>query len=404
MRTHSRDALRLAGATIAIAAGLGLGLNPGLSPAPAGAQEVKFGMFTPLSGTSAIVGLDMQRGAQLAIDRVNAGYEVPLTDGKTRKIGPGINGKPIRFIVEDDESRATAAMDAVRKLVNVDKVNVVLGEYSSGRTLPTGQFTNENKVVHVSIGANSPTLRKVGPFFFNAIGLAELQGPRMIKLAQDEIGAKTIGTLFPNNPYGVGVEIAICEAAAKMGAKCVSRVRYEEQKTDYRPELRQLEAPKPDAVMFFAYGADAALILRQSYELGLNAAGRWLGTEVSNWEHEVKDAPQVAQGIRGIEHDVSGEFYESQYAKAYTKQFGKAPLTAFGAFGYDAAMLAALAVAEAGSTDSDAIRKAMHKVSQTYRGITGNLALDDDGMRKEQDYGTFIYKDKALVPYTGKSK
>ena len=158
-------------------------------------------------------------------------------------------------------------------------------------------------------------------------------------------------------------------------------------------------------MLFFAYGADAALILRQSYELGLDAAGRWFGTEVSNWEHEVKDAPQVAKGIRGIEHDVGGEFYDSQYAKAYTKAFGKPPLTAFGAFAYDAAMLAALAVTEAGNDRSPTpSARRCSKVSQTYRGITGNLALDDDGMRKEQDYGTFIYKDKGLVPYTPKSK
>ena len=97
---------------------------------------------------------------------------------RPRKIGPGIVRQADPAHRRGRSSCAPpAAMDAVRKLVNVDKVNVVLGEYSSGRTLPTGQFTNENKVVHVSIGANSPTLRKVGPYFFNAIGLAELAGP-----------------------------------------------------------------------------------------------------------------------------------------------------------------------------------------------------------------------------------
>ena len=361
--------------------------------------QVKIGLFTPLSGASAIVGLDMQQGAQLAIERINAGYKVPLKDGKTQSIGPGLMGKPVDLIVEDDESRAAAAMDAVRKMVNVDKVAVIIGEYSSGRTMPTGQWTNENKVVHISIGANSPKLRDIGPYFFSAIGLASLQGPQLVKLAKDEVNAKTIATFFPNNPYGVGIEIAICEAAAKQGMKCVAKVRYEEQKTDYRPELRQLSAPKPDAVTFFAYGTEAALILRQAYEMGLDASENWFGTEVSSWEQDVKKTPVIAEGIRGIEHSVGGDFYDKEYAQAYEKRFGKPPLTVFGAYAYDAAMLAALAINKAGSTDSDAIRQALFEVSKTYSGFTGDTTVDKDGMQISEDYGTFVFKDGALRPY-----
>lgn len=372
-----------------------------LSAGAANAQEgVKIGLFTPLSGASSVVGLDMQRGVQLAIDRINAGYEVPMLDGTTMMVGPGLLGGPITLIVEDDESRPPAALDAARKLVDVDEVAVVLGEYSSGRTLPVGQFTNESGVPHISIGANAEALRDVGPYFFDAIGLAGLQGPQLVQMAVDLAGAETIGTFFPNNPYGVGVEIATCEAAAAMGLTCVSTIRYEEQKTDYRPELNQLMAPEPDAVVFFAYGADATLILRQAYELELDTAGTWFGAEVSNWTADVAEIPQVAEGIRGVEHAVAGPFYEEQYLQPYIDAFGEEPLTAFGAFGYDAAMLAALAIAEAGSTDGDAIRDAIMSVSTQYMGITGNLSFDEDGMRLYQEYGTFIYTNGGLEPYT----
>ena len=111
---------RIAGALIALAIGATAGT------ASAQQAQVKFGMFTPLTGASSVVGLDMRRGVELALDRINAGYDVPLQNGMTRKIGPGLMGQPVRLIVEDDESRPPAAMDAVRKLVNVDKVAVVL--------------------------------------------------------------------------------------------------------------------------------------------------------------------------------------------------------------------------------------------------------------------------------------
>ncbi len=371
-----------------------------LGVSEAGAQ-VKIGQITPLTGASSVVGLDMQRGTELAIERVNAGYKVPQKSGDPVTLGPGLLGAPVTLIVEDDESRPAAAMDAVRKLVNVDKVPVVIGEYSSGRTLPTGQFTNENKVIQISTGANSPTLRDIGPYFHSAIGLATAQGPVMVELAQKLTGAKKIATLLPNNPYGVGVEIATCEAAAAAGGECVAKIRYEEQKTDYRPELRQLAAPNPDVVIFFAYGADAALILRQAYELGLDAANKWMGTEVTSWSSDVLEAPQIAEGIRGIEHDVSGDFYESEYASAYKAKYGEAPTTAFGAFAYDAAMLTALAIADANNgTDTDAISASLKKVSKNYKGLTGDLTLDDQGIRIKQDYGYFIFKDGKLQPFT----
>ncbi len=373
------------------------------APSPADAQDdtVRIGQFTSLTGPSAIVGRDMQRGVQLAIERVNEGYEVPLKDGGTRTIGPGLlGGKRVEVIVEDSESRPRAAMDAVRKLVNVDGVPVVLGEYSSGLTLPTGQFTNEQGVVQISIGANSPRLREIGPYFFDVIGLATLQGEPLVKLAQDEIGAETFATFMPNNPYGVGVEIAVCEAAEELAGGCVAQVRYEEQKSDYRAELQQLTAPNPDAVVFFAYGAEAQLILRQAYELGLDAGERWFGTEVSNWANEVGDTPEIAEGIRGIEHDVGGDFYETEYAKPYEERFGEPPLTVFGGYGYDAAMLAALAIEQAGSTDPDAIREALFEVAKDYQGVTGDKSFDEDGMQQNEDYATFIYKDGGLQPYT----
>lgn len=391
--TNGKRAPVFLGAAAALAAGL-------MAYSASAQESVKIGMFTPLTGASSIVGIDMFRGVELAINAVNAGLMVPMTDGTTMELGPGLLGAPVTLIVEDVESRPQAAMDAVRKLVTVDNVAVVLGEYSSGRTLPAGQYTNENGVPHISIGANSPLLRDVGgDYFFNAIGLAGLQGYRLIDMARAEMGATTVATLFPNNPWGVGVEIATCEAAAAAGMRCVSTVRYEEQKTDYRAELRQTEAAGADVVVFFAYGADAILILRQAYEMGIDTAGKWLAPEMSNWAADVAPTPEIGEGIRGVEHAVTGELYDA-YVAAYVAAYGEQPLTVFGAFGYDAAMIAALAIAHAGTTDHDAIRDAIPVVAETYLGITGNLAFDEDGMRLVQDYGTFIYQGGQMVPYT----
>src|SRR3954451_23170958 len=107
-----RTTPRIVGALFAFAIGIAGAASAQQQPQ----QQVKFGMFTPLTGASSVVGLDMRRGVELALDRINAGYDVPLSNGMTRKIGPGLMGQPVRLIVEDDESRPPAAMDVVRKL------------------------------------------------------------------------------------------------------------------------------------------------------------------------------------------------------------------------------------------------------------------------------------------------
>jgi len=361
-------------------------------------DTIKFGLFTPLTGASAMVGLDMQRGVQLGIERINAGFEVPLVGDAKRRLGPGVLGKRIDLVVADDESQIDPAVEAVRRLIDVDKVAIVLGEYSSGRTRPAGEWSNGKRVVHIAIGANSPGLRGVGPYFFDVIGLATLQGPWLVELARSTIGAETFATLFPSNSFGAGVEIAACEAARLLESACVTKIRYEEQKPDYRAELEQVRAAGADAVLFFAYGSDAPLILRQAKELGLDVAGTWFSNELSNWAPEVGAAPDLAEGIRGIEHAVGGERYQSEYVERYRERFGEAPLTVFGAFGYDAAILAALAIDKAKATNSDSVRRALSEVSKEYRGLTGDLTFDEDGMRISQDYGVFIYRNGALLP------
>jgi ABC-type branched-subunit amino acid transport system substrate-binding protein len=93
----------------------------GLSVAAYG-QEAVIGAILPLSGSSATQGDDQRRGMELALEKINA-------DG-------GVLGHPLKIITEDSGGRTATALDAAKKLVTVDKIPVVLGEFSSGITIP----------------------------------------------------------------------------------------------------------------------------------------------------------------------------------------------------------------------------------------------------------------------------
>lgn len=375
---------------------LSLGL---FSPAMA-AGEVEIGLITPLTGTNAQSGMDIERGVRLAVDRINAGYKVPLNDGGYQEIGPGLLGKQIKLVVENTESRPKAAMDAARKLVNVDKVSVILGEYSSGVSVPTGQFTNANKVIQVPIGSTSPKLREIGPYLFNAIGLDSLMGRELTRFAVEDSGAKTFGSIVPNNPFGVGIEINSCdELVQAYGGECMSKVRYKMKQSDYRAEIRSIFAQNPEAVFYTAYGTEARLILRQAYEQGKQPPKGWYADYITMWTNEVSEMPEIAEGIKGLMPGVSGGFYQKEYAGPYEEKYDRPPSTSFGPYGYDALMLVSMAIEKAGAADSDSIRGAMTPVSKTYAGVTGDKTFDEDGMQATESYMRKIYTNGELKDY-----
>jgi len=358
-------------------------LIAGMSGSAEAAEPVVIGSISPLTGTNAVQGLDMKRGEQLALEEINA--------------AGGICGRPLKIIWEDTESSAKGGMDAVHKLVEINKVPLIIGAYSSGISLPTGQWTNSKKVIQIAEASTSPKLREIGPYFFNIIGLDEVMGTLLAEFAL-ESGANTFASITVNNPFGIGIEIWTKKTVDKAGKKWLEAVRYDEKKTDYRAEIERLFAKKPEVVFFTAYGTESKLILKQAYEMGLKPSKGWYADYLTMWSNEV--IPETAEGILGLEIGKAGGVRLEEYQAAYQKRYGKkAKQTAFGAYAYDATWVAALALSMAGSTDTDEIAKALHIVSKVYSGVTGDKSFDQDGMQVTDYYQRMVYKGGKAIPY-----
>lgn len=387
---------------LGIATVLALALGAGVAAASSH-EPIRIGQITSLTGTNANAGKDMERGVELALERINNGYAIPMEDGSTKKVGPGLlDGRKIKRIVEDTESRPQSAMDAVRKLVNSDNVPIVLGEFSSGITLPTGQFTNKNEVIQFSVGATSPKLRDIGPYFFDSIGTDVLAAEAIAEMAaKDSPKAETFTSITVNNPFGVGVEVNTCKfLKQKYDRECVTTVRYEREQSDYRAQVNRMFDRNPDAALFTAYGTEARLILRQAYQAGYRDQVQWYAPYITMWTNEVEELPEIANGIKGTQVGVEGDFYNTEYAQPYEKAYGEKPLTAYGAYGYDAMMIVALAIQKAGTTNPDKLKDVMQEAAENYKGVTGSKDLDKDGMQVNEQYMYRIYKNGKLQDYS----
>jgi branched-chain amino acid transport system substrate-binding protein len=358
-------------------------LTVGMPLSSEAAEPVVIGSISPLTGTNAVQGLDMKRGEQMALEEINA--------------AGGVCGRPLKIIWEDTESSSKGGMDAVHKLVEINKVPLIIGAYSSGISLPTGQWTNSKKVIQIAEASTSPKLREIGPYFFNIIGLDEVMGTMLAAFAL-ESGANTFASITVNNPFGIGIEIWTKKTIDNAGKKWLEAVRYDEKKTDYRAEIERLFAKKPEAVFFTSYGTESKLILKQAYEMGLKPSKGWYADYPTMWSNEV--IPVSAEGILGLKIGKARGVRLEQYQAAYQKRYGKgAKQTAFGAYAYDATWVAALALSMAGSIDTDKIAKALHIVSKAYGGVTGDKGFDQDGMQVTDYYQRMVYQGGKLIPY-----
>jgi branched-chain amino acid transport system substrate-binding protein len=342
-------------------------------------DAVNLGAVLPLTGASATIGEDQRRGIELAVEKVNS-------EG-------GVLGKKLNVIVEDSTGQASSAIDAARKLTSVDKVPVVIGEYSSGVTIPMGQFLNRQGVVQINPGSSSPDVAKIGNLSFSTIGLDTIAGKFTAQTVYGR-GFHKAAFLAPNNAYGQGALKTFKENFAKIGGTVTTEVLYTEGQTDYRAELQRLKQGGPDVYVYTAYGQESAAISNQAFELGMTSIP-WFAIYLSMCTAD--STPKVAEGQLGMDVNYigpDGEAYQSAYKKKYNQAFA----TTFSGYTYDAVILATKAIAKAGSTDGKAIAAAMGEIGKSFRGATGEITFDAQGQRQDQPYAVLRYTGGKLAP------
>src|SRR6185295_10073813 len=147
-RFDRRTGMKLATAGLILAFG---------AVAPALAQNVlRFGLAMPLTGSQALYGQDQVKAAEWAVAEIN-------------KAG-GINGKKLEMIVLDTQADPQLGIQMVNRLVSVEKVPAFVTAWS-GVVKAVAPIANDNKVVELSIGANSPDISKLGDYVYTTFPL-----------------------------------------------------------------------------------------------------------------------------------------------------------------------------------------------------------------------------------------
>ncbi|MFJ7737982.1 ABC transporter substrate-binding protein [Lysinibacillus sp. NPDC097287] len=333
-----------------------------------GGDTIKIGGNLELSGSVASYGSSIALGAELAIKEINdAG---------------GIDGKKIEFIKVDNKSENAEATSAAIKLAEKDKVVAMLAPATSGNTVATVQIANQYKIPIVTGSGTAPNITvnddgSVNEYAFRTCFIDPFQGTVAANFASAELGAKNVAIFADNaSDYAKGLAAAFNETITKNGGKVVAEDAYVAKDADFRTQLTRIKAANPDFIFIPGYYEEVGLIVKQARELGITVP--LMGADGWDSPTLVELAGPDALNNTFITNHYSSEDPEQKiqdFVTAFKKANGDKSPDAFNALGYDSIYYIADAIKRAGSTDGEAIKKALEE-TENLALVTGTFSVD----------------------------
>jgi len=233
-----------------IAASLGLG-GQVLAQAK---EPLRFGLAMPLTGSQALFGADQAKAAQWAVEDINA--------------KGGIDGHKLEMILLDTQADPRLGINAVNRLVNVDKVPV-FGTAWSAVVKAVAPIANRSEVLALSVGANSPEIAKLGDYVYTTYPLADVDVVAQARYARETLKKERAAVLYIHNDSGVEGAKIYRDAFEKMGGKVVSYEAYDAQSTDYTGALLKVRTSNADIIHIQGLVSDLPQVIAQLRQLGL---------------------------------------------------------------------------------------------------------------------------------------
>src|SRR5512139_3454890 len=182
------------------------------------AEPIKLGTVLRLS-IGAEHGIPSRRGVEMAVDEVN-------------KAG-GINGRKVDLIVENEKDSPAEAVNAVKKLIEVDKVVAIIGPMTSGDMMAAGKIANDAKVLAISPTATTPALSGYGASLCRGCSRIDKQAEVLTDYVVKNWKPKTVAIFFSNEPYGKGCADLFTKFFEKNGIKVVATESFMRGSRDF---------------------------------------------------------------------------------------------------------------------------------------------------------------------------
>jgi branched-chain amino acid transport system substrate-binding protein len=363
------------------------------------AEPIKLGVIAALSGPSAQSGEAITRGLQLAIDEIN-------------EKGGLLGGRKLELVQRDDESSPPKGLIAARELISGNVV-AIFGGLDSPVSLAMIPAINKEKRIYMGVWAAATGITHNGAnpnYAFRVSAVDDLVDVRLLKFAHQKFGSKRAGLMLLNNPWGQSNEKGLVAASkADQSIQIAGIEKYEPNDVDMVAQLERLRGAGADSLILVANAQPGAQVMKSRERMG------WTVPVVSHWgisggrfaelAGPTADQADFVQtySFFGKQGPV-GQRVLAELKKKYPQI--KGPEDVFSPVGtanaYDAMHLLALGIAQAGSTDGDAIRKALEDLKTPYEGLikayTKPFTPSNHDALGPDDYIMVHYTGENIVP------
>jgi branched-chain amino acid transport system substrate-binding protein len=364
------------------------------------AEPILIGQIAALSGPSAQSGEAITRGITLAVDEINAK-------------GGLLGGRMLELVQRDDESSPPKGLIAARELSVKGNIAVIFGGIDSPVSLAMIPVLSKERRIYMGVWAAATGITQNGAnpnYAFRVSAVDALVDIKLLKFAHQKFKAKKAGLMLINNPWGQSNEQGLIAASKADPAVEIAGVeKYETNDVDMVPQLARLKDASTDTVILVANAAPGAQMMKSRERMG------WKVPVVSHWGISGGRFPELAGPTAGDAVFVQtysfygkqrpvGERVLAALKKKYPQING--PEDIFSPVGtanaYDAMHLLGLAIAQAGSTDGDAVRAALEDLKSPYEGLIKTykrpFTPDNHDALGPDDYIMVHYQGDKVVP------
>jgi len=332
--------------------------------AGAGAAEpIRIGSVVSVTGPAAYLGDPELKTLQLYIDRINA-------EG-------GVLGRRIELIHYDDGSEANKANGFTKRLIESDKVDLIIGGTTTGGSMAMIPLVEKAGVPFISMAAGVPIVEPVRKWVFKVAPTDRMAAEKVFEDMKKR-GISRIGLLAETSGFGQSGAKEVNAVASKYGIQVAASETYGPKDTDTTAQLTKIKGtPGLQAVFVFGAGQGPAVVTRNYRQLSIGLP-LYQSHGVASQEY-IKLSGSAADKVRlpaaalamasELPADDPQKPVVTAYGQAFRDKYGS-DVSTFGGHGYDALMIAVDSIRRAGGTDKDKVRSAI-ETTKGYVGTTG---------------------------------
>ena len=338
---------------------------------PAHSQPIRVGAFLSVTGPAAFLGDPEQKTLELYVEKLNA--------------AGGVLGRKLELVAYDSAGDAEKARGYVKRLIEQDKVDVLVGGSTTGETMAAVPLAEAAGMPFISLAGAVVIIEPVKKWVFKT--------PHTDRMACEKVfvdmrarGFTRAGLISGAGGFDRSMRAECLKVAGKHGVEIVADETYGAGDTDMTAQLAKIKAnPKVQAVLNAGFGQGPAIVTKNYRQLGI-AAPLYQSHGVASKQY-VKLSGDAAEGVRLpaaallVADTLPSSDPQKKVVVSYKNEYEgrfKQEVSTFGGHAYDGLMLAVEAMRRAGSTDKAKVRDALEAI-RGYVGTGGvvNMSAQD---------------------------